>query len=61
MLLSLVSLNAARRGAAFFVTIEAKTKASLPSPKGGVDQRKSPSLARVDCLASPATTPEQPD
>jgi hypothetical protein len=61
MRLSLVSLNAARRGAAFFVAVEAKTKVSLPSPNGSVDQRKSPSLARADCLASPATTPEQSD
>src|SRR3984893_10158042 len=43
MRLSLVFSNAARRGAAFFVIVEAKTKFSLPSPNGSVDQRKSPS------------------
>jgi hypothetical protein len=48
MRLSLVFLNAARRGAAFFVIVEAKSKFSLPSPNGGVDQRKSPSCyARI--------------
>jgi hypothetical protein len=36
--LFLVSLHAARRGAAF----EAKCKISLTSPNGRVDQRKSP-------------------
>jgi hypothetical protein len=41
MRLSPVFLNAARRGAAFFVAVEAKTKA-LASPNGGVDRRKSP-------------------
>jgi hypothetical protein len=61
MRLSLVSLNAAASWRGLFVVAEAKTKVSLASPNGGVDQRKSPSLARVDCLASPATTPEQPD
>jgi hypothetical protein len=43
MRLSLVSLNAARRGAAFFIAVEARIKISLPSPNGSVDQRKSPS------------------
>jgi hypothetical protein len=43
MRLSPVSLNAARRGAAFFVAVEAKTKGSLASPYRSVDQRKSPS------------------
>jgi hypothetical protein len=48
MRLSLVFLNAARRGTAFFVIVEAKTKFSLPSPNGSVDQRKSPSCyARI--------------
>jgi hypothetical protein len=40
---SLAYLYAAHRGAAFFVAVEAKTKISLPSANGGVDQRKSPS------------------
>jgi hypothetical protein len=43
MRLSLVFLDAARRGTAFFVIVEAKTKFPLPSPNGSVDQRKSPS------------------
>jgi hypothetical protein len=43
MLLSLDSLNAAHCGVKFFVTVEAKTKVSLPSPQGSVDQRKPPS------------------
>jgi hypothetical protein len=48
MRLSLVSLSTARRGAAFFVTLKAKTEVSLPSPNGSVDQRKSPSwYARI--------------
>jgi hypothetical protein len=42
MRLSPVSLSTARRGAAFVVAVEAKTKGSLPSPTGSVDQRKSP-------------------
>jgi hypothetical protein len=42
MRLSLVSLNAARRRAAPFAVVEAKTEVSLASPNGGVDQRKSP-------------------
>jgi hypothetical protein len=43
--------TAARRGAAFFVAVEAKTKISLPSPNGSVDQRKSPSWhARIGLL-----------
>jgi hypothetical protein len=46
MRLSLVFLNAARRGTAFFVIVEAKTKFSLPSPNGGVDQRKSRAATR---------------
>src|SRR5712692_4437881 len=51
MRLSLVFLNAARRGAAFFVAVEVKTKVSLPSPNGSVDQRKSPSChARIGAL-----------
>jgi len=54
MRLSLVFLNAARRGTAFFVTVEAKTKFSLPSPNGGVDQRKSPSwYARIGSCGPP--------
>jgi hypothetical protein len=52
MRLSLVFLNAARRGAAFFVAVEAKTKVPLPSPNGSVDQRKSRSWhARIGSLA----------
>jgi hypothetical protein len=51
MRLSLVSLNAARRSAAIFVAVEAKTKISLPSPNGSVDRRKSLSWhARIGAL-----------
>jgi hypothetical protein len=42
MRLSPVSWNAARRGAAFLSTVEAKTKILLASAQGSVDQRKSP-------------------
>src|SRR3979490_2486450 len=58
MRLSLVSLNAARRGAAFFVAVEAKIKVSLPSPNGSVDQRKSPSWhARIGSLVQRRQSP----
>jgi hypothetical protein len=51
MRLSLVFFNAARSGAAFFVAVEAKSKISLASPNGGVDQRKSPGWhARIGSL-----------
>src|SRR5512140_2602403 len=50
MRLSLVYLNAARRGAAFFA-VEATIKISLPSPNRSVDQRKSSSWhARIGLL-----------
>jgi hypothetical protein len=51
MLLSPVSFNAARRGAAFFVAVEAKSGFSLTSPQGRVDQRKSPGCrARIGAM-----------
>jgi hypothetical protein len=51
MRLSPVFLDAARRGEAVFVVVKAKTKVSLPSPTGGVDQRKPPSWqARTGAL-----------
>jgi hypothetical protein len=52
MRLSLVSLNAARRGAAVFVVVAAWTKVSIPSPNDSVDQRKAPSRqSRIGALA----------
>jgi hypothetical protein len=52
MRLSLVALNAARQGAAFFVAVERRAK-PLPSRNGSVDQRKSPGWhARIETRAS---------
>jgi hypothetical protein len=51
MRLSPVYLNAARSDATFLSAVEAKTKISLASPNGGVDQRKSPGWhARIGAL-----------
>jgi hypothetical protein len=57
MRLSLVSLNAARRGAAFFVAVEANQSFTT------IAERKCRSaqiaeLPRADWLASPATAPQ---
>jgi hypothetical protein len=57
--LFLVSLHAARRGAAFFTAVEAKCKISLTSPNECVDQRKSPGCRALIGRASPAKAAEQ--
>src|SRR5271168_3173356 len=55
MRLSLVSFNAARRGAGFLLLLKRRSKISLPSSNRSVDRRKSPSWhARID---SPGPAP----
>jgi hypothetical protein len=53
MRLSLVSLNAARRGAAFFVAVEDQSFITIAEPKCRPAQIAE--LARADWRASPAT------
>jgi hypothetical protein len=57
MRLSLVFLNAARRGAAFFVAVE-RNQSFITIAERKCRPAQIAELARADWLASPATPPE---